>query len=291
MNMTTGSLVDERDRHADWFHPCYSEEAHRQYARMHLPVAPRCNVQCRFCNRKYDCVNETRPGVTSTILSAEQALDLVDRVVESMPSLSVVGIAGPGDSLANEETYETLRLVGERHPDLALCLATNGLLLPAKVEELVALGVRYVTVTVNALDPDVGSQIYSWIHHEGETLRGRDAFQTLSSRQWDGVRECVEQGIVVKVNSVLIPGVNDTELPKIAQRSRDVGVDVMNVIPFIPVHGSEFENTTAPTRPGVERVREDCNQFTRQITHCARCRADAIGFLGCDQSSEFYEDL
>jgi len=229
--------------------------------------------------------------VTSRVLSPEQALVLVDRVVESMPSLSVVGIAGPGDSLANEATFETLRLVGERHPDIALCLATNGLLLPAKVEELVALGVKYVTVTVNALDPEVGNQIYSWARDEGKILRGNDTFQTLSSKQWAGVRECIERGIVVKVNSVLIPGINELELPKIAQRSRDVGVDVMNVIPFIPVHGSEFENRTAPTRPGVERVREDCNQFTRQITHCARCRADAIGFLGCDQSSEFYKDL
>lgn len=291
MNMTTGSTARERARHEDWFHPCYSEEAHRQYARMHVPVAPRCNVQCRFCNRKYDCVNETRPGVTSSILSAEQALVLVDRVVESVPALSVVGIAGPGDSLANEETFETLRLVGEQHPDLALCLATNGLLLPAKVEELVALGVEYVTVTVNALDPATGRQIYSWIRHEGETLRGRDAFQILSSRQWEGVRECVGQGIVVKVNSVLIPGINENELPRISQRSRDFGVDVMNVIPFIPVHGSEFKNRTAPTSPEVERVRKGCSRFTRQITHCARCRADAIGFLGCDQSSEFYGDL
>ena len=289
--MKTESMSSERDRYSDWFHPCYYEEAHRRHARMHLPVAPRCNVQCRFCNRKFDCVNETRPGVTSSILSAEQALVLVERVVESVPSLSVVGIAGPGDSLANEETYETLRLVGEQHPDLAMCLATNGLLLPAKVEELVALGVRYVTVTVNAVDPGVGSQIYSWVRDEGETLRGRDAFQALSSRQWEGVRGCVERGIVVKVNSVLVPGINDAELPKIAQRSRDVGVDVMNVIPFIPVRGSEFENKIAPTRPEVERVREDCNQFTRQITHCARCRADAIGFLGCDQSSEFYKGL
>lgn len=289
--MTSGSAANERDRHADWFHPCYYEEAHRQHARMHLPVAPRCNVQCRFCNRKYDCVNETRPGVTSSIVSAEQALVLVDRVVESMLSLSVVGIAGPGDSLANEETYETLRLVGEQHPDLALCLATNGLLLPAKVEELVVLGVKYVTVTVNALDPEVGSQIYSWARDEGKILRGNDAFQTLSSRQWAGVRECVERGMVVKVNSVLIPGINEVELPKIAQRSRDIGVDVMNVIPFIPVRGSEFEDRRAPTKLEVERVREDCNQFTRQITHCARCRADAIGFLGLDVSSEFYKGL
>ena len=38
-------------------HPCYSEEAHHHYARMHVAVAPACNIQCNYCNRKYDCAN------------------------------------------------------------------------------------------------------------------------------------------------------------------------------------------------------------------------------------------
>ena len=46
-------------------HPCYSEEAHHHYARMHVAVAPACNIQCNYCNRKYDCSNESRPGVVS----------------------------------------------------------------------------------------------------------------------------------------------------------------------------------------------------------------------------------
>ena len=35
-------------------HPCYSEDAHHHYARMHVAVAPACNIQCNYCNRKYD---------------------------------------------------------------------------------------------------------------------------------------------------------------------------------------------------------------------------------------------
>src|SRR6266567_4842298 len=46
-------------------HPCYSEEAHHHYARMHVAVAPACNIQCNYCNRKYDYANESRPGVVS----------------------------------------------------------------------------------------------------------------------------------------------------------------------------------------------------------------------------------
>jgi len=54
-------------------HPCYSEEAHHHYARMHVAVAPACNIQCNFCNRKYDCANESRPGVVSELLTPEEA--------------------------------------------------------------------------------------------------------------------------------------------------------------------------------------------------------------------------
>ena len=36
-------------------HPCYSEGAHHHYARIHVAVAPACNIQCNYCNRKYDC--------------------------------------------------------------------------------------------------------------------------------------------------------------------------------------------------------------------------------------------
>ena len=77
-------------------HPCYNRDAHREFARMHVPVAPRCNIQCNYCNRKYDCCNESRPGVTSEVLSPEQAADKVAYVRERIPNLSVVGIAGPG---------------------------------------------------------------------------------------------------------------------------------------------------------------------------------------------------
>ena len=56
-------------------HPCYSEGAHQHYARIHVAVAPACNIQCNYCNRKYDCSNESRPGVTSSKLSPEEAVE------------------------------------------------------------------------------------------------------------------------------------------------------------------------------------------------------------------------
>ena len=82
-------------------HPCFSEKACHIFGRMHLPVAPKCNIQCKYCVRDFDCVNESRPGVTSEILNPQQALERVDEVLEKYHYIKVVAIAGPGEPLAN----------------------------------------------------------------------------------------------------------------------------------------------------------------------------------------------
>ncbi|MBG3878744.1 radical SAM protein, partial [Desulfovibrio oxamicus] len=80
-------------------HPCFTAGAHGTHARIHLPVAAACNIRCGYCDRRHDCVNESRPGVTSRVLDPTEAAQLVDRAVAALPHLSVVGIAGPGDPL------------------------------------------------------------------------------------------------------------------------------------------------------------------------------------------------
>ena len=115
---------------------CFNKAAHRRSGRVHLPVAPRCNVQCKFCNRQFDCVNESRPGVTSAVLTPPQAMVYLGEVLRQKPNIQVVGIAGPGDPLANpERTFETFRQLTEKAPDIKLCVSTNGLSLPEQVPD------------------------------------------------------------------------------------------------------------------------------------------------------------
>ncbi len=141
--------IPDNIRKALFEHPCFCEDAHHSFARMHLPVAPRCNIQCNYCNRKFDCCNESRPGVTSEVLTPEQALNKVRMVKEAIPQLSVIGVAGPGDPLANENTFKALELIGKEMPELTLCVSTNGLALPDCADRLFGLGVRFITVTMS----------------------------------------------------------------------------------------------------------------------------------------------
>jgi len=80
-------------------HPCFNAKVKGQFGRVHLPVAPKCNIKCNYCNRKYDCVNESRPGVTSNILSPRQALAYVEKLAPTLPKdhLLVMNMCGRGD--------------------------------------------------------------------------------------------------------------------------------------------------------------------------------------------------
>ncbi len=191
-------------------HPCFNESAKGTCGRVHLPVAPECNIKCNYCNRKYDCVNESRPGVTSSVLTPKQAILYLEQVLERAPYTTVAGIAGPGDAFANPRvTMETLRLIREQFPDLLLCLATNGLNVGPYIEELASLNVSHVTITVNAIDPEIGAKIYSWVRDGKVIYRGIDAARLLLSRQLDAIAALKAAGIVVKVNTIVIQGVND----------------------------------------------------------------------------------
>jgi nitrogen fixation protein NifB len=273
-------------------HPCYSEEAHHHFARMHVAVAPACNIQCHYCNRKYDCSNESRPGVVSERLSPEEAVRKVLAVAAEVPELSVVGIAGPGDGLANPAaTFATLEGIRRAAPDLTLCLSTNGLALPEHAGRLAALGVRHVTVTVNAVDPAVGERIYPWIVWQGRKVRGREAARILSERQLAGISRLREAGVLVKVNSVVIPGVNDAHLPEVARAVRSAGAFLVNLVPLLsaPEHGTHYGTTgqRGPTAEELERVQAACAVDARLMRHCRQCRADAVGRLGEDRFASY----
>ncbi len=272
-------------------HPCYSEQAHHHFARMHVAVAPACNIQCHYCNRKFDCAGESRPGVVSERLTPEQAVRKVMAVAQAVPALSVVGIAGPGDALANAEaTFRTCALVARELPDVRLCLSTNGLALPEHVGAIVAAGVQHVTVTVNMVDPEVGERIYPWISLRGKRYRGREASRILSERQLEGIARLAEKGVLCKVNSVLIPGVNDRHLPEVSRAVRALGAFLHNVMPLLSAreHGTYYgvSGQRGPTAAELEAVQDACGG-ARLMRHCRQCRADAVGLLGEDRGPEF----
>jgi len=178
---------------------------------------------------EYTCL-----GATMKVISPSEAVSVVRCAIEAEPSNRVVGIAGPGDPLANHQTFETLALIKKHFPRLKTCLSTNGLLLPDKVDLLHELSLDFLTVTINALD--VGS-----------------------------------------ANTVLIPGINEHEVEKIARWASKYAY-IMNVMPLIPL--GEFRGGRRPTCAQMDRARLAVKKHMRLLTCCKQCRADAVGIPG-----------
>lgn len=150
--------IDKRFGKISNRHPCFSGEANMTQGRVHLPMSHACNIRCKFCIRSFN-KDEQRPGVTGELLSPQKAAQLVDKALELCPEITVVGIAGPGEPLATPHALETFKLIKERHPHLINCLSTNGLLLESYAQDLWDAGVKTVTVTVNAVFPEVLQKI------------------------------------------------------------------------------------------------------------------------------------
>ena len=265
-------------------HPCFDPDARHQFGRIHLPVAPKCNLGCNFCNRKYDCLNESRPGVTSSVLSPHQSVAYLEKVIDILDTpLTVVGIAGPGDPFANpEETMGTLRLVREHFPHMLLCVATNGLAIGPYIDELAELETSHVTVTVNAIDPEIGEKIYRFVRPENRTMRGLDGATILLDRQLAAIKKLKSHGITVKVNSIVMPGVNDHHIIEIARLIKELGVDYHNCMALYPLEDTPFGELTEPDDEMMSAIRAACGEYLPQMAHCQRCRADAAGLLGED---------
>ena len=273
-------------------HPCFNDKVRHTFGRVHLPVAPRCNIQCKFCNRKFDCINESRPGVTSGVLSPDQAMIYLDSVFEKKKNISVVGLAGPGDPFANpEETMETLQRVRKNYPEILLCVATNGLGIGPYIDELAEIRVSHVTVTVNAVDPVVAEKIYSWVRYGKRVFHPTEGVKILLQKQVEAITRLKEKGIVVKVNSIIIPGINDAHIPDVAQKMEQLQVDILNCVPYFPNQGSTFENVPEPSAEMIAHIRKAAGQFIPQMHHCTRCRADAVGLLGEDMPQELLNRL
>jgi nitrogen fixation protein NifB len=97
--------------------------------------------------------------------------------------------------------------------------------------------------------------------------------------------------VLVKVNSVLIPGVNDEHLIEVNREVKKRGAFLHNIMPLISEaeHGTVFglAGQRGPTAQELKAVQDACMGGANLMRHCRQCRADAVGLLGEDRSDEF----
>lgn len=270
--------IEELERN----HPCFGG-CKFNAGRIHLPVSPGCNIACRFCDRSINDV-EQRPGVTSKVISPDEANSFIDRAVELVPSIKVAGIAGPGDTLATDYAFETFRKIDDSHPELLKCMSTNGLLLYERADELIETGIDTLTVTVNAVDPEIEALLNDYIIYHGQKIEGVEGARILIENQLKGIKKVADAGVTLKINTVLVPGINDHHIGEIARTVKERGALIYNIIPLIPQH--KLSHIQRPTCEQLESARQEAEKYIKVFRHCAHCRADAVGVPGLSEYSQ-----
>ncbi len=261
------------------WHPCMNENAHDKVPRLHLPVAPTCNTLCIYCRRGIAAAGfQSGPGRTETILTPAEALQKTEHFLDKWGEDAIVGIAGPGDPLANFEAIETLRLLHKRFDGIHLCLCTNGLGLLDHLPLLQQIGLRHLTVTVNGIAAEIVEQIQPWIRYQKKKYTGRIAAEMLIVRQLEGIRQAARSGIFVKVNCVVLEGINSDHIFETAVEVKRHGARMINLIPrldptpnglFLPAKAHKFE-----------LLQKEIAEVLPVFTKCKQCRADAEGIPG-----------
>ncbi len=257
-------------------HPCFGGHKNN-VGRIHLPVSPGCNIVCRFCDR---VINDTenRPGVTSKVITPDESIEILEKALKLCPEITVAGIAGPGDTLASDYALETFRKVKERFPELIKCMSTNGLLLYEKADEVIDIGIDSLTVTVNAVNPEIEAKLNKYIIYHGKKYDGVEGAKILIENQLKGIRKVSSAGITIKINTVLVPEINGNHIEEIAKTVSEAGASIYNIIPLIPQF--ELADRKAPTCSQIDEARTKASKYIDVFRHCQHCRADAVGIPG-----------
>ena len=88
-----------------------------------------------------------------------------------------------------------------------------------------------------------------------------------------------ERGVIVKVNTIVLPGINDEHVIDIAREMAKLEVDLFNCMPYYPNEGSNFSHLGEPSKKTITALQKEARRYIPQMLHCKRCRADAVGML------------
>jgi cyclic pyranopterin phosphate synthase len=177
----------------------------RRHAYLRISVTDRCNLRCRYC----------MPAEGLEWLPREEILSFEElaRVAGVFHDRGVAKIRFTGgEPTARRDLPRLVRLVHERCPGASLHMTTNALLLEKQAAALAEAGLEGLNISLDSLDPATFAQVAR-----------RDRFH----ETWAGFEAAWARGFrPLKLNCVVLRGVNDHEAPAFVELTRDREIDV-----------------------------------------------------------------
>ncbi len=198
-------------------------------------VTSRCNLDCFFCHRE------------GSISSEELTPEDIAFVVSEATKLGVSGVKlTGGEPLLREDIVEIVSLIANIRGVRDLSMTTNGTLLERYAEDLKKAGLQRVNISIHSLRREVYRSIV-----------GRD----LLKEALRGLNAAVEAGLRVKINFVLLKGLNESEIPNLVKLAKqyDLKLQIIELEPIGKIERSWLRYHLGPSKvvyraiPGVRK--------------------------------------
>ena len=188
----------------------------RPLRNLRLSVTDRCNLRCQYCMPEEEYVWLPRED----ILSFEEMAHLVDIFADL--GVDKVRLTG-GEPLLRKDLYRLVAILASNPRIHDLAMTTNGVLLTEQAPALHGAGLHRVTVSLDTLRPERFKALTRRDTH-ARVLEGIEAVRLAG---WPGL----------KIDTVMIRGVNDDELVDLVEYGREAGGEV-RFIEYMDVGGA-----------------------------------------------------
>ncbi|WGV26895.1 GTP 3',8-cyclase MoaA [Halotia branconii] len=167
---------------------------------LRISLIDRCNFRCQYCMPEGAELNYI---LKQQLLTDEELLTLIQKVFIPV-GFTRFRLTG-GEPLLRPRVVDLVKAIASFPQTQDLSMTTNGFLLAPMAQSLYDAGLRRINISLDSLDPDIFNQIIG--------NNGRSRWQQV----WDGIQSAYHVGFdPLKLNVVIIPGVNDHEVLNLA---------------------------------------------------------------------------
>lgn len=248
-----------------------SDARGRRLQDMRISVTDRCNFRCRYCMPAEIFGPNYRFLANKNLLS----FDEMESVVRAGVQLGVnkVRLTG-GEPLLRKGVDDLIALLAAIQGLDDIALTTNGVLLGHYAERLSLAGLSRVTVSLDAIDPDVFTQM--------------NGVGAKIERVLKGIDTAILHGLPVKINSVIQKGVNESQIVPLFEFARDRGVE-LRFIEYMDVgETNNWQNVQVMSTEDIQAIIKQDFELTADArpyaavaeTYIAKKDGEALGRLG-----------
>ncbi len=201
-------------------HSTLLTDHHGRIARyLRLSVTDRCNFRCSYCRNECDDTTLHHDNV----LRYEEMLTIVGAALRM--GIEKIRLTG-GEPFARKGFMDFIAKIRQQYPQVDLRITTNGSLIAPHIQQLKALGIKAINISLDSFRPATFAKI-----------TGRDMLNTVV----EAIHALQKVDIGVKINAVAMRGITDVEMEDFAHFVKEHRVD-MRFIEFMPMGSSTMWN-------------------------------------------------